>query len=268
MKSMLNLLLKSSVLAGTLKEFRLNYVTTTKVMYFLEKTSLAVMIISATILICVLINPEFWDIKLSSHITHLQGLCSFLPLNMVECAGADPEDVNHAVVNLLKIDNSPKAISEIKESSTIISEGLKTIGNSIFKLAPALAGIGAGAGAAKILKTLPPAQRAGSIVAAGAFTGGVTLVSQVIAKFPNVEASSNTLNSETKQENVSSPPDFNVNSPFELEIGSLEEGLTLAIIIFTIGALYAVFTVLFNLWARSFNLESRPFVTNRPKLAK
>ena len=191
---------------------------------------------------------------------------SILPLSVVECAGINPEDINSTVSNLPKIDNNSNAISEVKESSTVISEGLKTVGNSISKLAPALAGIGAGAGTAKILKTLPPAQRAGSIVAAGAFTGGVTLVSQVIAKFPNVEASSNTLNS--KQENVSSPPDFNVNSPFELEIGSLEEGLTLAIIIFTIGALYAVFTVLFNLWARSFNLESRPFVTSRPKLAK
>ena len=208
----------------------------------------------------------------------------FLPFNMVECAGINPDDVNSTAPDLPKVNNCPNAIYEIKDSSTVISEGFKTVGNSLSKLAPALAGIGAGTGAAKILKTLPPAQRAGSIVAAGAFTGGVTLASQVIAKFPNVEtlspgkfdtpgseapaAPSNTLNSETKQENVSSAPDFNVDSPFELEIGSLEEGLTLVIIIFTIGALYAVFTVLFNLWARSFNLESRPFVTSRPKLAK
>lgn len=193
---------------------------------------------------------------------------SFL-LKTVECSGDILGDINSncTVSNLSKIDKSPNAIKEINDSSAVISEGLKTVGNSISKLAPALTGVGAATGAAKILKTLPPAQRAGSIVAAGAFTGGITLVSQVIAKFPNAKTPSNTLNSKTTQDTVSSP-DFNVNSPFELEIGSLEEGLTLAIIIFTIGALYAVFTVLFNLWARSFNLESRPFVTSRPKLAK
>lgn len=189
-------------------------------------------------------------------------------LKTVECSGDMSKDINYncTVSNLSEVDKLPKASKEINDSSAMISEGLKTVGDSISKLAPALAGIGAGAGTAKIFKNLPPAQRAGSIVAAGTLAGGVTLLSQVIAKFPNVEASSNTLNS--KQENVSSPPDFNVNSPFELEIGSLEEGLTLAIVIFTVGAYYAVFTVLFNLLARSFNLESRPFITSRPKLAK
>ena len=191
-------------------------------------------------------------------------------LKTVECSGDIPEGINSncSVSTLPKIDKLPNAIKEINDSSSVITEGLKAVGDGISKLTPALAGAGAATGAAKILKTLPPAQRAGSIMAAGAFTGGVTLVSQVIAKFPNTKTPSNTLNSKTTEDTVSSPPDFNVNSPFELEIGSLEEGLTLAIIVFTIGALYAVFTVLFNLWARSFNLESRPFVTSRPKLAK
>jgi len=90
--------------------------------------------------------PAIWTVMLIYSLfqvilLYFQGSCSFLPLNVVECARVNPEDVNYIVVNLPKIDNSPKAISEIKESSTMISKGLKTVGNSISKLAPALAGI-------------------------------------------------------------------------------------------------------------------------------
>jgi hypothetical protein len=53
-----------------LKEFQLKYFTTIKVIFFLEKTSFVIMFISVTILICVLLNPDFWEIKLSSYITH------------------------------------------------------------------------------------------------------------------------------------------------------------------------------------------------------
>lgn len=205
-----------------------------------------------------------------------------LPFNMVECSGGDSYNVNPTISDIPQVEESPKPILETKDSSALISEGLKTIGNSIYKIAPALAGISAGIGTSKILKTLPPQHRAGSIITAGAFSGGITLVSQAIARIPypveNPQGapakgfcpylSDNNLDSNPKEDNISSPPDFNVNSPFELEFGSPEEGLILAIIIFTIGALYAVYTVLFNLLARSFNLESRPFVTSRPKLAK
>lgn len=187
-----------------------------------------------------------------------------LSLNVVECIGSNPNGLTPYASNLPDCsNNTPDSRggeaapglchrgpsgpgAEVKDSSTVISEGLKTIGNSIYKLAPALAGFSAGVGTAKILKTLPPAQRAGAIVAAGSFTSGVTLLSQVINKFPNIERadpdnintsrskvganSNNTLNSETKQENAtsSSASEFNVDSPFEVGIESLEQGLTLA----------------------------------------
>ena len=48
----------------TLKELRLNYLTTTKIMFFLEKTSLVVMAISTILLVCLFTCPEFWEIKL------------------------------------------------------------------------------------------------------------------------------------------------------------------------------------------------------------
>lgn len=52
------------------KKFQLKYFTTVKVMFFLEKTSFIIMFISATILIYVLFNPDFWEIKLSSYIAY------------------------------------------------------------------------------------------------------------------------------------------------------------------------------------------------------
>ena len=100
------------------------------------------MIISATILICVLINPEFWDIKLSSYIVHLEE--------------SDDEDLSVTIVNTLnevnktlisiredgvKVDVSPsfKQVVNAAASALTVSAGVYT-GTKLADMTPTLAG--------------------------------------------------------------------------------------------------------------------------------
>lgn len=126
----------------TLKELRSKHLITTKVMYFLEKTSLAVMIISATILICVLINPEFWDIKLSSHIVHLQESDNEdLSVTVIDTLN----EVNKTLISIredgVKLDVSPslRQVVNATASALTVSAGVYT-GTKLADMTPTLAG--------------------------------------------------------------------------------------------------------------------------------
>lgn len=126
----------------TLKELRSKHLITTKVMYFLEKTSLAVMIISATILICVLINPEFWNIKLSSYIVHLQESDNEdLSVTVVDTLN----EVNKTLISIredgVKLDVSPslRQVVNATASALTVSAGVYT-GTKLADMTPTLAG--------------------------------------------------------------------------------------------------------------------------------
>lgn len=101
----------------TLKKFQLKYFTTSKVMFFLEKTSLVVMLISVTILINVLFNPDFWEIKLSSDVIYTME--------------TNNENLSRAITGTLKeVNNIFKEINNILNEvnntlTSIREEGIK-----------------------------------------------------------------------------------------------------------------------------------------------
>ena len=81
------------------------------------------------------------------------------------------------------IKESPTASIDLNVNSepiTAIGEALKVVGNALESYSPVITGTGVAAGTAIIFKTLPPKEREGAMITAGAITGGTAVFSQGI----------------------------------------------------------------------------------------
>ena len=132
-----------------LKKFQLKYFTTNKVMFFLEKTSLIVMLISVTILINVLFNPDFWEIKLSSYVIYAmendnENLSRAIT-GTLKKVNNTLNEVNNTLTSVreegIKVDVSPntRQVVNAAASSLTVSAGVYT-GTKLAEMTPTLAG--------------------------------------------------------------------------------------------------------------------------------
>lgn len=261
-------------LIEALKEFKLKYFSTSKVMFFLEKTSLVVMLISVTILICVLLNPDFWEIKLLSCVTPAMGtenenLSTTISGTLNE-VNKTLNEVNNTLVSVreegIKVDVSPtvRQVVDIAASSLTVSAGVYT-GTKLAEMTPTLAGKAA-------------------VVAS-------TVLATVAAKTIIQETGKNDMftiktdNSSNNFESVESPQsplndDWTINSPHEsnfLDLSTLlsslestdslqrimESLLTLSMVSFTL-TLYVLITVILNLK----DFTKVKWLNDNPKLLK
>jgi hypothetical protein len=157
---------------------------------------------------------------------------------------------------------------------TVLGEGLKTIGNALNRIHPAVTGAAVGYGAAKILKTLPPA---GRVAAVGVVTTAISVTalgSQLINRDSGIQTNtriSNGLNSSAEttlsNQDLALSSDFSsFNSP--LEYTNLYDGLILVIILYAIIGLYGIISLIISFLIKELNLESSSFVVARPWLSK
>jgi hypothetical protein len=129
-------------LTKTLKNFQLKYFNTIKVMFFLENLFLIIMFINAIILIYALINPNFWEIKLSSYVVHAMGTDNEdLPTTSAKTL----EEVNKTLTSIredgIKLDVSP-SVQQLVDKATAaltVATGAYT-GIKLAEMAPTLAG--------------------------------------------------------------------------------------------------------------------------------
>lgn len=256
------------------KKFQLKYLTTIKVMFFLERTSLIIMLISATILICVLLNPDFWEIKLSSNIVHAMGTDNEdLPTTVTGTLNEVNNTLNEVNKTLssvreegIKVDVSPnvRQVVDVAAASLTVSAGVYT-GTKLAEMTPSLAGKAA-------------------VVAA-------TVVSTVAVKTIIQETGRNDMftirtdNSSDNFEPMERPQsplnnDWTINSPHEsnfLDLNTLlstlestdslekvmESLLTLSMVSFTL-TLYVLITVILNLK----DFTKVKWLNDNPKLLK
>jgi hypothetical protein len=144
-------------LTKTLKNFQLKYFNTIKIMFFLapgagtdpggeppglENLSLIIMFISVIILIYVLINPNFWEIKLSSHVAYaMETDNKNLPTTSIKTL----EEVNKTLTSIreegIKLDVSPSVQTLINNTTAAltVSTGAYT-GIKLAEMTPTLAG--------------------------------------------------------------------------------------------------------------------------------
>lgn len=256
------------------KEFQLKYFTTVKVMFFLEKTSFIVMFISAIILIGVLFNPDFWEIKLSSYVVHAMGTDND---NLSTAVTGTLNEVNNTLNEVnktlssvreegIKVDVSPnvRQVVDIAASSLTVSAGVYT-GTKLAEMAPTLTG--------KIAVVV------GTVFA----TVAAKTIVQETGK--NNMFTIKTDNSSNNFEPMGSPQsplndDWTINNPYEsnsLDLSTLssslestdslqkvmESLLTLSMVSFTL-ILYVLITVILN----SKDFTKVKWLNDNPKLLK
>lgn len=256
------------------KKLKLKYLTTVKVMSFLEKTSFVIMFISATILICVLLNPDFWEIKLSSNIVYAVGTdnenLSTTVTGTLNEVNNTLNEVNKTLSSVreegIKVDVSPnvRQVVDIAASSLTISAGVYT-GTKLAEMTPSLAG-----------KT---AVVAGTVLATVAAKTIIQETGRNDLFTIKTDHSSDNLE---PMENPQSPlnDDWTINSPHEsnfLDLSTLlsslestdslqkviESLLTLSTVSFTL-TLYVLITVILN----SKDFTKVKWLKDNPKLLK
>jgi hypothetical protein len=261
-------------LVSAFKKFQLKYLTTVKVMFFLEKTSFIIMFISATILICVLLNPDFWEIKLSSNIVHAMGTdnenLSTTVTGTLNEVNNTLNEVNKTLSSVreegIKVDVSPnvRQVVDIAASSLTVSAGVYT-GTKLAEMTPSLAG-----------KT---AVVAGTVLATVA---AKTIIQETGKNDLFTIKTDNSSDNFEPVENPQSPSnnDWTINSPHEsnsLDLSTLlsslestdslqrimESLLTLSMVSFTL-TLYVLITVILNLK----DFTKVKWLNDNPKLLK
>jgi hypothetical protein len=129
---------------------------------------------------------------------------SFLPLNVVECAGLSAEDVvsseRTSQPNIIKEEvsgmlNSDKISQKYQDSkpedlkvsvnlesdtATVLSSALTSIGKTFESYVPVISGAAVAGGTVVITKSLPVKQRFAGMIIAGGITSGTMLTSQYI----------------------------------------------------------------------------------------
>jgi hypothetical protein len=179
-------------------------------------------------------------------------------------------------------------VNFISDIPMIINTTVETVGKIV--TSPAVVGAVASLGTAAILKqlppvlkTLPPNQRAGVALGFGVatavgqiFNNATKMFNQEsnelasVAETPILEPKGRTGSPDSmKNDFINSPLENDFYSiPSILEFTSSEEALATGMLIGSAGTFYMVLTMLLSFSVRLFNLESREFVTKRPKLQK
>lgn len=141
---------------------------------------------------------------------------------------------------------------------TVLGEGLKAIGKGIEANTGGITAALSGFTTATILKTLPPAQRAGASL--GVYTAVVGY--QYLGKYMDY-----TIPLKNQSEETSSrfPGNFDISSV--LEISPTDDLLT-ALTYFLIGSIYPFLTLIINLIINRFNFKEKDFIKSRPKLLR
>ena len=209
--------------------------------------------------------------------------------NIVECSEKFPIDLSLPVKEIISSTEELTKTTNINNSSqsdytnntlnthlesnnlTLAREALNTIKKVLESYVPIVTVIIVAAGTAIILKTLPPKYRTKAMIKAGLLTGGVTVILQIINTTTKEEINLNSSSNLDKSLNKS--PELNtntfINSPSEgLEGLTNLDMLVVGIIIVDLGVLLGIFLILINFTIKLFKLESREFVTSRPKLHK
>jgi hypothetical protein len=171
-------------------------------MRFFKKYYLAIALFSLRI-------PTIWSVMLIYSLfqvilLYFQVSFSFLPLNVVECAGLSAEDVvsseRTSQPNIIKEEvsgmlNSDKISQKYQDSkpedlkvsvnlesdtATVLSSALTSIGKTFESYVPVISGAAVAGGTAVITKSLPVKQRFAGMIIAGGITSGTMLTSQYI----------------------------------------------------------------------------------------
>jgi hypothetical protein len=164
------------------------------------------------------------------------------------------------------------------DTASVFSEGMKVLGKALDNYAPAITGASVGLGAAAILKTLPPKERAGAIVTATAATGSITLLSQYMKMMNKDNNNTNPTSIPERPKTPEKDPNTFVDSPFEyfnFDFSNFEMPmedpfnlLILAQILAAFGGFYGLTTVLLGYLFRLTNIQNKEWVTSRPRLHK
>jgi hypothetical protein len=191
------------------------------------------------------------------------------------------ENTNDSIDSLNNLSEINKNINlNVKSDAlTVLGEGLKAAGEALEAYTPVLTGAGVAAGTAMILKTLPPKERAGAMLGAGAITGGAALASQLLKTVSNNLKEDSESNNDIDRTNNNSPDNSFVNSPLEednlfffinssLEQYSDLQLFVVSLLIIDLGILLLTFLIFINIIIRLFKLEDKEFIKNRPKLYK
>ena len=141
---------------------------------------------------------------------------------------------------------------------TVLGEGLKVIGKGIEANAGGITAALSGFTTATILKTLPPAQRAGASL--GVYTA--VMGYQYLGKYLDYTLP---LNHQSEETSSKFSDHFDISSV--LEISPTDDLLT-ALTYFLIGSIYPFFTLIINLIMNRFNFKEKDFIKSRPKLLK
>ena len=197
------------------------------------------------------------ELSITDMLLNLNSLYNFKLFPIVECIA------DNYISNTKNVDTTDLNINVKTDGFTVLGEGLKVAGNALNRIHPALTGAAVGYGAAKILKTLPPAGRVGAVGAVTTIVSGTALLSQMINA--NL-ADSSTKIVETSTKSNNELENLFINNP--LEYANLYDGLILVIIIYAIGGLYALITLSISFLVKEFKFESSSFVVARPWLAK
>ena len=241
---------------------------------------------------------KFLKIKLNDNLWLFNK--SFSPLyystsnsNITEDLNKSSNNTENAISTTDGTSNPSVDVNVHTDGLTVLGEGLKVIGHAIEQNAPAITAAAAGGGTAIILKTLPPKERAATVLGAGAVSSGTVLVSQAIKeaskhleKSPVPDRTNNNspdnsfINSpyeySNKFINLINKEGFFVNSPNEeleylthkLELIPKLESLTVGVMIINLGVLLLMVFVSLNFIVKSFKLDTREFVKSRPLLLK
>jgi hypothetical protein len=193
-------------------------------------------------------------------------------ISTIYCA-EDDSNINSNAFTVPKItDNNKVHVELTSDKITAFSGAIQATANAVngFKFAAAIAATGVATGT--ILKTLPPgAPKASLALALPVLAATTGLFSQLISKNYKTEKSTNIsivkptspgINSDT----LTNLDDKSINSP--LEILNLFDGLALVIILYTLVAVYCLLAFTVSFLIKELNLESKPFMINRPLLAK
>ena len=158
----------------------------------------------------------------------------------------------------------------------IVNTTVETVGKIV--TSPAVVGASVSLGTAAVLKqlppvlkTLPPNQRAGVALGVGLVTMAGNIISNINESLiqESTELKRTESPDSTKNDFINSPLENNFYSiPSILEFNSHEEALATVMLIGSAGTFYMVLTMFLSFSIRLFNLESREFVTKRPKLHK
>lgn len=266
--------IKFTKLIEALKEFQLKYFTTSKIMFFLEKISLIVMLISVTILINVLFNPDFWEIKLSSYVTYAME--------------TDNENLSKAITGTLKKVNNTlnlvnNTLTEVREEGikVDVSPNTRQVVNAAASSLTVSAGVYTGTKFAEMTPTL--ADKAAVVIGTVLVTVAAKTVVEKTGKNDMFTIKTNNFSDNFKpidKPQSSLNNDCIINSPHEsnfLDLSTLlsnlestnslqkimESLLTLSMVSFTL-TLYVLITVILNLK----DFTKVKWLNDNPKLLK